>query len=351
MTNSVGELAKADGQDVNVLLTGSTGLIGSHLTKALLADRYNVYAIVRDAHKLSALLGNDRRGQLTVLQGDLLSENDLERLAHDILQIGRLHVVIHTAGGGPLTSNQKFAAAISDLNYGTTCNLIHLLERTHKLKSLSLLLYYSSLAAMGLPSSKNGRVIYDETTAPDPVLPYERAKLKTEEFLKELTRNHQFKTVVLRFPQVYGTRDDALMQMIRLMRKRAFPVVRNRVGTLPLIHVKDAVKATCNVVKHVGLVQDNYDVNLVCEGSYSFDDLAEVVRRKYGKGNTLKLPYSVMYLATWAIESLFKSVGKPEPLNRRRMISMTKDRIIDCRRFQETYHFECDQNVEAFLAD
>jgi len=84
----------------------------------------------------------------------LITSASLEKLKPGGASIGDdFDAVVHMVGAGPLTSNSKFTSAIFDLNYQTTCNLVRLLEITHKLDSLALLVNFSSLAAMGTPRS------------------------------------------------------------------------------------------------------------------------------------------------------------------------------------------------------
>jgi len=91
---------------------------------------------------------------LAILGGDLITSASLEKLKPGGASIGDdFDAVVHMVGAGPLTSNSKFTSAIFDLNYQTTCNLVRLLEITHKLDSLALLVNFSSLAAMGTPRS------------------------------------------------------------------------------------------------------------------------------------------------------------------------------------------------------
>ncbi len=240
------------------------------------------------------------------LEGDLLASSDLARLGKKLAAVGNIDAVIHMAGGGALTCNNRFTPAIFDLNCTTTVNLLALLKETHKIESLSLFLYYSSLAAMGSPRSGEHRVLYQESRPCDPVLPYERAKLKTEEILRKVTEDNRFATVVLRFPQIYGGENDAFMQMLRLMRWRLFPAVPNETGTLPLLHVVDSVRATCAVLSSIGQLNNDFDVNLVCEGSYSYRYLAQLVRNKHGTGGILELPYPILYALIVMVEYLFR---------------------------------------------
>jgi nucleoside-diphosphate-sugar epimerase len=321
------------------------------VTKALVQQGCDVYAVVRNEKKLVELLGNHIADRVKILKGDLLVDADVENLKNQLQStVESLDVVVHIIGGGPLSSNRKFTPEIFDLNYKTTSNLIQILEKTKKLDSLSLFLYLSSLAAMGLPSGSEGRIVYDETIVCNPVLPYERAKLETEAFLKDFTATHSIKTVILRFPQIYGGHDDAFMGMVGLIRRGVFPIVRGRKGTLPLIHVGDAVNAIYAVIQGMDRIEKKYDVNLICEGSYSYIQLVDLVRNKFGEGGALSLPYSSLYVAILMIEGMFKVLGKPEPLNRRRLISLTKDRIVDCSKFINTFRFKFEHDVEHFIA-
>jgi nucleoside-diphosphate-sugar epimerase len=319
--------------------------------RTLVEQGCNVYAVVRNEKKLVGLLGTHYTNRVRILKGDFLVDTDLENLENQLVSsVSSLDVVIHMVGGGPLTSNRKFAPEIGNLNSKTTSNLVQILEKTGKLGSLSLFLYLSSLAAMGIPSVGEDRILYNESTACNPLLPYEKAKLKTETYLKELATTNNFKTIILRLPQVYGSPDDAFMEMVKLIRRGVFPIVRGRTGTLPLIHVQDVVKAICAVIRNTDRIEGKYDVDLICEGSYSYTRLVNLVRNKYGEGGAISLPYSVMYIAILMIEVVFRILGKPEPLNRRRLISLTKDRIVDCDKFTRTFKFKFEQNVERFLA-
>ena len=134
---------------------------------------------------LIEIVGRASRDRFTILAGDLLKDADIAKLERDFAtQIKDLDFVIHLVGGGPLTSNNAFAKEITDLNYTATVNLLRILEKANKLSSISLFVYFSSLAAMGMPTSKEHIVRYSEATVCNPVLPYERAKLKTEMLLR-----------------------------------------------------------------------------------------------------------------------------------------------------------------------
>ena len=322
------------------------------MIRTLIDRGYETYAVVRRAETLIEIVRQIPRDRFTILTGDLLKHADIAKLERDFAtKVKDLDFVIHLVGGGPLTSNNAFAKEITHLNYTATVNLLHILEKANKLSSISLFVYFSSLAAMGMPLSKKQRIVYSESTTCNPLLPYERAKFNTEALLSQVAMQHRLKTLILRLPQIYGSAADPLVDIVNLMKKGSFPVVHNRVGSLPLVHVDDVVKAVCTAIKNHDRIGGPTEINLICEKSYGYRDLAKLVRHKYGKGGILELPFWVLYVMVWAIEVAFAALGRPEPLNRYRLLSMTKDRVIDCRKFVETFGFEFDHSVESFLTD
>jgi len=336
----------------NVLVTGATGFVGVSLIRKLLNENFTVVAIARDEKRLLAALKMGSQDRLIIFKGDLLRAADLQKLESDLKnKVGTLDIVIHLVGGGPITSNENLAPLLFDLNYTSTVNLIRILEASNKLSAVPLFIYFSSLTAMGMPATQVRSMQYDESTACNPVLPHGKAKLATEEFLKDLANKNKLKAVSLRLPQIYGGDNDPLIPVINLIRKGRFPVVRNRVGTLPLIHLEDVVNATLTVIRSASQIPGSHEVYVVCEKSYSYDFIADLVKKKYGKGGTLRIPYSVLYLMTFGIESVFKVLGKPEPLNRLRLVSMTTDRIINCQKFISAFKFRFDGNLEKFITN
>src|SRR5438128_5465574 len=191
---------------MNVLVTGASGFVGADLTKNLVDDGYRVFALVRDPQKLAKALGPDYLRRITVLEGDLLTKDDLEKIEEQLRKLaGRLDIVADLAGGGPLTANNREHSFAT--NFKTTANLIRILENTNTIGSLSLYVYFSSHAAMGLPNGYGERIHYDDSTPCNPTLPQERGKLNSESSLKEYANKYGFKVSCLRFPQIYGLGD------------------------------------------------------------------------------------------------------------------------------------------------
>ncbi len=70
-------------KDRSVLVTGSTGFIGSNVTRALVARGANVVCLQRDASRPSAFDLYGLADRTTIERGEMLDSKNLERLLHE----------------------------------------------------------------------------------------------------------------------------------------------------------------------------------------------------------------------------------------------------------------------------
>lgn len=124
----------------NTLVTGATGLIGSHVVRYLLSLGKSVSALYRAQNGYGLL--TDVADQLTWLEGDLLDIPSLE----DAITPGC--DVIHCAA--IVSFIPKDRARMEQINVEGTANLVNICL----LKKVRKLAYLSSVAALGRPESK-----------------------------------------------------------------------------------------------------------------------------------------------------------------------------------------------------
>ena len=126
----------------------------------------------------------------------------------------------------------------------------------------------------------------------------------------------------------------------------------NATGSLPLIHVNDVANAIKIILANHEKIIENFEIFLLCEKSYSYDELVEIVRKIFGKGGCIKLPFFLFYSLGWILEIMLKLVGKPEPINRYRVKSSCRERLVDCSKFSSTFsNYRFEQNLEKFLKE
>jgi uncharacterized protein len=64
---------------LNILILGATGRVGSQILNYALQDRHHVTVLVRNPEKVQTNSGN-----LTIIQGNILNENDILRAMHGV---------------------------------------------------------------------------------------------------------------------------------------------------------------------------------------------------------------------------------------------------------------------------
>jgi UDP-glucose 4-epimerase len=171
-------------------VTGCAGFIGSSLARALL-DRGDEVAGVDNfsTGKRANIAG---LAPFTCLEGDLTDLNVAEEACRGV------DVVYHHAAVpfGP----QSRLSPNNDANVAATLNL---LLAAQKMK-VRRIVYAGSYSAYGESRNLPNR----EDMAPDPVSPYAVSKLVGEYYMKSFHRVHGMETVVLRYFNVFGPRQD-----------------------------------------------------------------------------------------------------------------------------------------------
>jgi len=205
---------------MKVLVTGSTGFLGSHLVDRLLENPdTEVYVLVRNPARPGLL---KVRNRVILLEGNLL----------DIPQLpAGLSTVYHLAGVTKASKSSDYYSG----NRDGTASLFRALARGD---ASPRVIHVSSLAAAGpsLPG-RPGR----EDDPPRPVSLYGRSKLAGE--AEALTWSSRFPVVILRPAAVYGPRDRDFLKFFRLIRRGILPLYGRGSKSLSLCSVQDAVRA------------------------------------------------------------------------------------------------------------
>jgi nucleoside-diphosphate-sugar epimerase len=182
---------------MNVLVTGGSGFIGSHLVDRLLADGHRVRVLDN--------LATGRRSNLAHVLDDVeLQEGDIRSYeqAHRAMQ--GIDVAFHQAALPSVPRSVQDPLTSDAVNVTGTLNLL-LAARD---SGVGRFIFASSSSVYGdsedLPRS--------ERHAPLPFSPYAVAKLAGEGYCRAFARVYGLDTVVLRYFNVFGPRQDPLSQ-------------------------------------------------------------------------------------------------------------------------------------------
>jgi nucleoside-diphosphate-sugar epimerase len=179
-----------------ILLTGGTGLIGSHVLERMRADGVPVRCLVRP--KAGRALDADSLGATEVVAGDLETGAGLKEA------LAGVEAVIHLAGVTKALRPKEYY----DGNVAATASLLLAMGG-----SRARLIHVSSLAAIG-PSETAGQPV-GEDAEPHPLTNYGKSKLAGE----RLVRTSFPDAVIIRPPVVYGPRDTDVFQILKPVSK------------------------------------------------------------------------------------------------------------------------------------
>ena len=203
------------------LVTGATGLVGSHIVERLVADGWTVRALVRDTSAAAWL----RDAGAELARGDILDGASLRAAMADCDVVFHCAALISASG-----SWERFQRANID---GTRV----VIDAAAVAKAR--LVHTSSVAVYG-----GGARYRDTPTDEDtPLAPleehayYARSKRESEHLVLDAHATGELWATAIRPPMIYGRRDRQLVpRFARVMRTGLFPLFAHGRSTMSLVH-------------------------------------------------------------------------------------------------------------------
>ena len=219
-----------------VLVTGGAGFIGSHVSDVFLANGWSV-DIIDD-------FSSGKRANVPA--SAKLHEVDIRSPeAARVIADGKFDVIVH------LAAQIDVRKSVNDPMFDASVNILGALNILEALRSSG-----RGSHTRVVFSSTGGAIYGDlavpptvETTPKEPDSPYAIAKLAVEHYLSYYTRVHGFDTVVIRFGNVYGPRQDphgeagvVAIFCGRLMEGRPLTIFGDGSQTRDYVHVTDVAE-------------------------------------------------------------------------------------------------------------
>lgn len=184
-------------------VTGAAGFIGSHLAARLLQDGYSVRAV---DNLLTGRPSNldyltevaEDSGALSVHRIDITDETALQPVFDGV------DVVFHQAA---LPSVPRSLENPAETHHHCATGTLNVLRSAHQ-AGVRRVIYAGSSSAYG----NTGNAFETEDAVPAPVSPYGAAKLAGEYYCQAFYESYGLETVVLRYFNVFGARQDPRSQ-------------------------------------------------------------------------------------------------------------------------------------------
>jgi len=253
---------------MNVLITGGTGFIGTHMADALL-DISNV-RIISNSRKHSTI---------ETINVDIRDENKV----FNALKRMDINIVFHMAANVCSTKDDAQNDFI-DVNAIGTKNL---LECCRKL-DIDKIIFSSSMSVFGPPLY----LPVDESHPKIPNTMYGLSKLAAEFYCTEYQRYYGTKLVILRYSHVFGPREPDKWIIPRFVKNainnKTMEIWGNKENAFDFIYVKDVVQA--NILSAIKKEAIGEDFNLGMGKKTTLTDVARTIKKEIGGGDIIYFP-------------------------------------------------------------
>ncbi|GAB4290250.1 MAG: SDR family oxidoreductase [Marinilabiliales bacterium] len=256
------------------LVTGGAGFIGSNIVEELLKRGYAVRVLDNFA--------TGKRENLKTFEKDIeLIEGDI-RSYHSVIQsIKGVDVVLHQAALPSVPRSINDPITTHEVNVTGTLNILDA-AREHGVKRI---VYASSSSVYG----DSPELPKHEGMTPNPLSPYAVSKLAGEHYCKVFSKLYGLETVILRYFNVFGPRQDpnsqysaVIPKFIKLMSNDQRPTIYgDGTQSRDFTYVANVVEA--NILAATKQVESPIVLNCATHGQVTVNELVTQLNKLLGK--------------------------------------------------------------------
>ncbi|NTW54181.1 MAG: NAD-dependent epimerase/dehydratase family protein [Chlorobaculum sp.] len=291
-----------------ILVTGSTGFIGSRLVDTLVGQGRRVRVLLRPESRGGSSL-QCRAG----VEEAFAAYGDTEALGRAVSGVAS---IIHLAGVTKAVNEAGFIEG----NVTPVKNLLEAVKRHNPW--LRRFLHISSLAAMGPATSPSPGV--RETDMPRPVSAYGRSKLLGEEAAQRYTG--RIPLTIVRPPAVYGPGDRDILEVFKMMKNGyLLSAGSGKLQRFSMIHVDDLI---CGMLLALdSQTAAGRDYFITSPRGYAWDELIGAARPALGFGPLLRinLPKPLAFGLGAVLGGVAKLTRRPALINQDKARELVQD--------------------------
>lgn len=299
-----------------ILVTGSNGFIGSRVVETLLDYGFmNVRCFVRPSSNLTALsnvVNAHDKARIQILQGNLLSREDCEKITEGV------SVIYHLAAARGVKS-------YPDAYLNSVVTTRNLLDAMLRNKSLKRFVNVSSLSVYSNRKIKRGGLL-DETceVESEPKLrgdAYSYAKVREDELITEYSKKYKIPLVTLRPGVVYGPGNKGIHGRVGIGTFGIFIHVGGS-NRIPLTYVDNCADAI--VLAGIKEGVDGEVFNVVDDDIPTARQFLKMYKKNVRSFKSLYIPFRFFYVFCYLWEKYSAwSEGQLPPTFNRRMCAVT----------------------------
>lgn len=306
---------------MKVIVTGANGFLGSWLTKALVQDGHEVFALVRPKSDVSELAGTGCK----YVYGDVTDAVSLLEAFKD------MDAVFHLAGVIAYKKSQR--AQMERVNVEGTRNVVEVCRERH----IKRLVYLSSVVAVGAGFTRE-EILNENSTynIAHLNLGYFETKHEAEMIVKKACDRNEIDAVILNPSTIYGGGDAK-----KGSRKMQLKVAQGKLkfftsGGVNVVAVEDVVAGIISAWKK-GRKGERY---ILAGENILIQDLFRLIAEAAGtKPPTRQLPDALLHVVG-AIGDNMENIGLKGPLSRENAYTATMYHWFDSSKAQKELDFK-----------
>lgn len=313
---------------MNILVTGATGFVGSHLTAKLIKEGYQVKALVRPNSPSNNIKTLAAQG-VELVQGDITDKAAVDQA------VSGADKVFHIAA---LFRQAKHPDQIYwDVNVAGTRNVLDACLK-HKVKRVIHCSTIGVLSHIEKPPA-------DETYPYNPGDIYQETKAEGEKLALRYSKEKGLSVVVVRPAMIYGPGDLRLLKLFKSIAKRKFIMIGNGKTLAHFVYVADLVSGFLLAAERDGV---SGEIFTFAENSHiTLNELTAIIAKELGVTiPKIHIPAKPVQLAGSICEWLCKPFGIEPPLYRRRVDFFTKDRSFNINKAKNRLGYNPKVNIE-----
>ena len=245
-----------------ILITGSSGTIGTRLFEELLALSYDVIGFDKNHNKW-----NSNLDKLTII-GDLLKKEDTKKIPADI------DIIVHFAANARVY-DLVLEPDLALENIVTTYNVLDFTRRN----GIKRVIFSSSREVYG-----NKKEINSKETDVNIQLcesPYAASKVSDEALVYSFSKCYGIDYIVCRFSNVYGMYDESerfIPLMIRKLKKNGDVEIFGKEKILDFTYIDDCVGGVIGCIEKFDNVKNNV-FNIASGKGTKLIDVAKIIKK------------------------------------------------------------------------
>ncbi len=291
---------------MKALVTGGSGFIGGHLVRYLLQRGYELSCLVRSESEPRALAGLP----VARVSGSYFDHESLLRAVRGMDYIFHAGAVL-SAPDWP---------GYHKTNVEGTANILEACAKVNP--GLRRFVHVSSIAAAG-PAARAKPL--RETDGCRPVSLYGKSKYQAEQAVAAF--GNRLPIVIIRPPNVLGVGQRELQVILRLLRRRIFPLIGRREKQTSICFVQDVVRALALAAENDRATGRTYFV--AAKEFYSWRGIIAQLLREMNGRFALKIPHQLLLALAFVSETGTRLTGKA-PLVTRGDLRSARDNFWLC---------------------